>query len=168
MVKTYESAKSWVENAPIAPKTWEKPTQPMTLQKQPPIPREMNPTTKNVGWKHTQEVLDAWESSREGKMVRKTWKTPKHGRMAYVFGFLLAQGVKMHSPKTDGFYNSNLGFHTLPIPCNNQLNQLLAVINDWVKKTRKVVGSLMGSPFNIWIFPIGSKVWIPPPPPTYT
>ena len=74
-----------------------------------------------------------------------------------VFGFSLTQGVKMHFPKTDGFSNSNLGCHTLSIPCNNQLNQFLVVINDWVNKTRKVVDSLMGSPFDIWIFPIGPK-----------
>ena len=77
--------------------------------------------------------------------------------MAYVFGFLLAQGVKTHFPKTDGFSNSNLVCHTLPIPCNNQLNQLSTIINDWVNKTRKVVVSLIGSPFYIWIFPIGPK-----------
>ena len=78
-------------------------------------------------------------------------------------GFFLAQGVKMHFPKTDGFSNSNLGFLTLPIPCNNQPNQFLAVINDWVNKTRTVVDSLVGSPFDIWIFPIGPKVKYPPP-----
>ena len=111
-------------------------------------------------WFHTQEVLNAWESSHEGKMVRKVWK---HGRMAYIFGFLLAQGVKTHFLKTDGFSNLNLVCHTLPIPCNNQLNQLLAVINDWVNRTRKVVDSLTGSPFDIWLFPIGPKgLNIPP------
>ena len=61
-------------------------------------------------------------------------------------GFLLAQGVKMCFPKTDGFSNSNLGCHALPIPCNNQPNQFLAVINDWVNETRKVVDSLMVLP----------------------
>ena len=83
--------------------------------------------------------------------------TGKHGRMAYVFGFLISQGVKTHFPKTDGFSNSNLSCHTFPIPCNNQPNQFLAVINDWVNETRKVVDSLMGSPFDIWLFPIGPK-----------
>ena len=100
-----------------------------------------------------------WRKNGEENMP--TWK---HRRMAYVFGFLLAQGVKMCFPKTDGNSNSNLGCHTLPIPCNNQLNQLLAVINDWVNKTRKVVDNLMGSPFDIWLLPIGPRVWISPPP----
>ena len=99
--------------------------------------------------------------------VKEKWwgkhENMKHGRMAYVFGFLLAQGVKTRFPKTDGFSNSNLGCHTLPIPCNNQPNQFLAVINDWVNETRKVVDSLMGSPSDIWIFPIGPKgLNIPP------
>ena len=58
-----------------------------------------------------------------------------------------------------------LGCHTLPIPCNNQPNQFLAIINDWVNETRKVVDSLMGSPSDIWIFPIGPKgLNIPPLP----
>ena len=82
---------------------------------------------------------------------------------ADVFGFLLAQGVKMRFPKTDGFSHFYLDCHTLPIPCNNQLNQISEVINDWVNKTRKVVDSLMGSPFDIWIFPIGPKGLNTPP-----
>ena len=60
----------------------------------------------------------------------------------------------MRFPKTDSFSNSNLDFHTFSIPCNNKLNQFLVVINDWVNKTRKIVDSWMGSPFEIWIFPI--------------
>ena len=66
-------------------------------------------------------------------------------------------------PKMSASLNSNLDCHTLPIPCNNQLNRLLAIINDWVNKTRKVVDSLMGSPFYIWIFPNGPRVWITHP-----
>ena len=117
---------------------------------------------KKCEWFHTQQVLDAWESSREGKMGEKNMPTWKHGRMAYVFRFLLAQGVKMRFPKTDGFSNSNLGCHTLPIPFNNQSNQFLAVINDWVNEIRKVVDSLMCYPSDIWLFPIGPKVLIAP------
>ena len=45
-----------------------------------------------------------------------------------------------------------------PFLCNNYFNQFLAVTNDWVNETRKVVDCLMGSPFEIWIFPIGPKV----------
>ena len=71
-----------------------------------------------------------------------------------IFWFLLSQGVKTRFLKTDSFSNSNLDFHTLPIPCNKKLNQLMAVVNDWVNKTRKVVDSWMGSPFDIWIFRI--------------
>ena len=105
---------------------------------------KMKPTTKNMERKYTHEVLDSWESSHEGKMVWKTWKHEIPSRMAYVFGFLLGQGIKTHFPKTDGFSNSNLGCHTLPIPCNNQLNQFLELINDWVPNTRKVVDSFDG------------------------
>ena len=75
-----------------------------------------------------------------------------------IFWFLLSQGVKMRFPKIDSFSNSNLDFHTLPIPCNNKLNQFLAVINDWVKKKKNVVDSWMGSPFDIWIFPIDPRL----------
>ena len=115
-------------------------------------------------WFHTQEVQNAWERSCEGKMVRKTSKHEKHGRMEYVFGFLLAQGIKMCFPKIDGFSNSNLVCHTLPIPCNNQLNQFLAVINDWVNKTRKVVNNFYG--FSLWHldFPHCPKGLNTPPP----
>ena len=91
---------------------------------------------------------------KNGEENIPTWE---HGRMAYTFGFFLSQGVKTHFPKIDGFSNSNLGCHTLPIPCNNQPNQFLAVINDWVNETRKVVNSLMGFPSDIWIFPISPK-----------
>ena len=48
-----------------------------------------------------------------GEENMKTWK---HGRMAYVFGFLLSQGVKTHFPKTDGFSNSNFGLSYLGHP----------------------------------------------------
>ena len=87
------------------------------------------------------------------KNVEENMPMWKHGRMAYVFGFLLAQGVKMCFPKTDGFSNSNLGCHTLPIPCNNQPNHFLAVINDWVNETRKVVDTFDGFPLWHLAFP---------------
>ena len=61
------------------------------------------------------------------------------------------------SPKLIASQIQILGCHTLPIPCNNQPNQFLVVINDWVNETRKVVDSLMGSPFDIWLFPIGPE-----------
>ena len=61
-------------------------------------------------------------------------------------------------PKTYGFSNLNLGCHTLPIPCNNELNQFLEEINDWHKKTKWVVESLMGSPIDIWLNIVGSRV----------
>ena len=148
MLKTHEIAKTWLENAPTAPKTWGKPTQSLALQKWPPIHGKMKPPTKKCGMKtHTgssgclRELT--WRKSGEENM--KTWK---HVRMAYVFGFLLSQGVKTRFPKTDVFSNSNLGCHTLPIPCNNQLNQFLAVINDWVSKTRKIFDSFDG--FSLW------------------
>ena len=162
MLKTNETVKTWVENAPAAPKTWGKPTQSLELKKWPPIHGKMKPTTKNMEWKHTQEVMDAWESSREGKNGEEDMKTWKHGRMAFVFWVLLAQGAKTCFPKTDGFSNSNLGCHTLPIPCNNQLNQLLAVINDWVNKTRKVVDSFGG--LSLWHLdsPLDQRFEYPP------
>ena len=51
--------------------------------------------------------------------------------------------------------------HTLPIPfpspCNNYFNQFLAELNAWVNDTRKVGDCLMGSPIDIWLFPIGPK-----------
>ena len=126
-------------------------------------PEQSELTTKNMnGLTHRKFwMLERAHVKKNGEENMKTWK---NGRMAYVFGFFLAQGVKMRFPKTDGFSNSNLGCHTFPIPCNNQPNQFLAVINNWVDKTRKVVDNLMGSPSDIWLFPIGPKVWIFPPP----
>ena len=47
---------------------------------------------------------------------------------------------------------------------NYLLNQFRAEINDWHKKTKWVVDSFMGSPFEILLYPIGSRVWISPPP----
>ena len=98
------------------------------------------------------------------KNAKENMPTWKHGRMAYVFRFLLAQGVKTYFPKTDGFSNSNLDCHTFPIPCNNQPNQFLAVINDWLNKTRKVVDSFDG--FSLWHldFPHSPQRFEYPPP----
>ena len=90
----------------------------------------------------------------------KMWGRQKRGCMREWAAFLgnnLPHNSKLCFPKTDGFSNSNLDCHTLPIPCNNQLNQYLAVINDWVNKTRKVVDSLVGSPFDIWVIP---RTWV--------
>ena len=87
--------------------------------------------------------LPKFHMKESGEENMKTWK---HGRMAYFFGFFLARGVKTCFPKTDGFPNLIFGCHTFPIPCNNQLNQLLAIINDWVNKTRKVVDIFYGFP----------------------
>ena len=124
---------------------------------------KMKPTAKIMEWKHTQEVLDAWESSHEGKMVRKTWQ---HGSMLEwptFLGFCLPQESKRVSQQLMASPIQILGCHTLPISCNNQPNKFLEVLNDWVNETRKVVDSLMGSPSDIWIFPIGPKVWTFPP-----
>ena len=113
--------------------------------------------TKNVdGFTHRKFRMP--ERAHVKENGEENIQTSKHGRMDYLFGFLLSQEVKMHFSKTDGFSNSNLGFHTLPIPCNDEPTQFMAVINNWVNETRKVVNSLMGSPSNIWIFPIGPKV----------
>ena len=90
------------------------------------------------------------------KNVNAEWQDlqQKHGERqpppfmrewAKVLGNNLPHKSKSRFPKTDGFSHSNLDCHTLPFPCNNQINQLLAVINDWVNKTRKVVDNLMGS-----------------------
>ena len=42
--------------------------------------------------------------------------------------------------------------------CINYLNQLLEEINDWARKTKWVVDIFMGSPIDIWIYPIISRV----------
>ena len=62
---------------------------------------------------------------------------------AYVFGFLLAKEVKTHFSKMGALPNSNFS-HTLPIPCNNYLNQILAEINGWGKRQEWVVDSFDG------------------------
>ena len=62
-------------------------------------------------------------------------------------------------PKSQNWFSPNLNFLPilLPSPCNNYFNQFLQELNDWVNETRKVVDCFMGSPFDIWIFPIGPK-----------
>ena len=61
-------------------------------------------------------------------------------------------------PKMDGFSNLNLTAILFPSQGINYLNQFLEEINDWAQKTKWVVDSLMGSPFDIWFFPVGPKV----------
>ena len=39
----------------------------------------------------------------------------------------------------------------------------MAELNDWVNETRKVVACLMGSPIDLWIFPIGPERLNTPP-----
>ena len=100
--------------------------------------------------------------------VKEKWwgKNEKHPSMVewHTFlGFYFPKESKCISQKLVASTIQILGCHTLPISCNNQPNQFLAVINYWVNKTRKVVYILMGSPFEIWPFPIGPKVWISPP-----
>ena len=46
-------------------------------------------------------------------------------------------------------------FHSQGINCPNQF---LEEINDWANKTKKVVDNFMGSPIDIWLYPIGSRV----------
>ena len=92
--------------------------------------------------------------------MQKAWMHEGMGKRFWVFTCPRSQNA---FPKIDSFSNSNLGCHTLPIPCNNQLNQFLVVINDWVNKTRKVVDSFDG--FSLWHldFPHWSKgLNIPP------
>ena len=77
-------------------------------------------------------------------------------------------------PKCQKHFSPKMGFPQIrislpilfPSPCNNYFNQFLAKLNDWVNETRKVVDSLMGSPIDIWIFPIGpQRLNIPTRPP---
>ena len=82
-----------------------------------------------------------------------------HGRMGihfWVFTFLRIQNMIFQNGCSVQFdFLTSIPFLSQG---NNFLNQFLVVINDWVNKTRKVVDSLMGFPFDIWLFPIGSKV----------
>ena len=75
-------------------------------------------------------------------------------------GIYLPHKPKMRFQKTDGFSISNLIAILFPSSCINYLNQFLEEINDWTQKTKWVVDSFMGFPFNIWLYPIGSRVWI--------
>ena len=54
----------------------------------------------------------------------------------------------------------NLNFTSIPFPSqgNNFPNHFLAEIIDWHKKTKWVVDSFMGFPFDICLYPIGSRV----------
>ena len=57
-----------------------------------------------------------------------------------------------------GFPNSKLTTILFPSQGINYLNQFLEGINDWAQKTEKVVDNFMGSPIDICIYPIGSRV----------
>ena len=91
-------------------------------------------------------------------MVRKTCQCESMVEWPTFLGFFLPKESKCISQQLMASPIKILGCLIFPILCNNQLNQLLVVINDWVNETRKVVDSLMGSPSDIWIFPIGPKV----------
>ena len=84
-----------------------------------------------------------------------------YGKKGMHFGCFIAPKVKNDFPQKWVFPKFEIHAHTLPIPfpspCNNYFNQFLAELNDWVNETRKVVDYLMGSPINIWIFPIDLK-----------
>ena len=57
-----------------------------------------------------------------------------------------------------GFPQIRISFPILfPSPCNKYFNQFMEELNDWVNETRKVVDYLMGSPIDIWLFPIDPK-----------
>ena len=56
------------------------------------------------------------------------------------------------------FPNTKLTAIPLHSQCINYLNQLLEELNDWVHKTKWVVESFMGSPIDIWLNTIGSRV----------
>ena len=74
-----------------------------------------------------------------------------------ILGVFLPQNSKTIFPKNGFSPNSKPMPILFPSPCNNYFNQFLAELNDWVNETIKVVDSLMGSPIDIWIFPIGLK-----------
>ena len=52
--------------------------------------------------------------------------------------------------------------NSIPLPSQgiNCLNQLLEDLNNWVHRTKRVVDIFMGSPIDIWLNTIGSRVWI--------
>ena len=84
-------------------------------------------------------------------------------KWACILGVNFPQKSKTFFPKNGFSPNSNFLPILFPSPCNNYFNQFLAVINDWLNETRKVVDCLMGSPLEIWIFPIVPKgLNIPP------
>ena len=96
-------------------------------------------------------------NSQASLREQKNEKRGCMGKWACILGVFLPQKSKMIFPK-NGF-SPNLKFMPIlfPSPCNNYFNQKLAELNDWVNETRKVVDYLMGSPIDIWIFPIGPK-----------
>ena len=59
-----------------------------------------------------------------------------HEGMEYVFGCFISHVIETRYSTMGALSNSNFS-HTLPIPCNNYLNQILAEINRWVKRQEK-------------------------------
>ena len=95
--------------------------------------------------------------------VRKWRMCVNHGMGMHFLNFSCPISKKT-IPKNDGLPNSNLTSILFQSQGINYLNQFLEEINDWVNKTKKVVDHFMGSPIDIWIYPIGSRVWIFPSP----
>ena len=62
--------------------------------------------------------------------------------------------------KMGGLPKLNLTSIPFPSQGNNFPNQFLAKIIDWHTNTKWVVYNFMGFPFDIWLYPIGSRVWI--------
>ena len=73
-------------------------------------------------------------------------------------GVYLPHKSKIRFPTIMGFPNTNLTAILFPSQGINYLNQLLEEINDWAQNKKWVVDNFMGCPFDIWLYPIGSRV----------
>ena len=87
------------------------------------------------------------------------WVNNGLGRHFQAFTCAISQ--KHFFSKMGGLPNSKLTSIPFPSKRNNFLNQLL---DDWAQKTKRVVDNLMGFSLWHWIYPIGSRVWLFPPP----
>ena len=151
-----------MENEEISRKTWGRQPNHRSLQKR-PIHGENEVNNQK------RERINTWSSRclRELTWMREWVRKNENVNACWngktFLGFYLPKESKFVFQKWL-LFPIRIFLIPFPFPRNNYLNQFLAEINDWVNKIRKVIDSVMVSPFDIWIFPIGSKVWIFPPP----
>ena len=127
--KHMKSQKREWKNAPAAPKTWGRQPRPWHYKNDLQSMGKMKQTAKT--WKESHR-----KNSSCSQNVRKTEKRGCIAEWHTFLGIFLAKEVRTRFSKM-GLCPIRIFAHTLPIPCNNWLNHILAEINDWGKRQER-------------------------------